>query len=253
MRLHDKVAIITGGAAGIGQATAYLFAKEGAKLVIADINDAGGTETVNTIKSSGGEAIFVHTDVSKATDVENLINKAIDTFGKIDILFNNAGTLHKGTPIEDLDEASWDQVYAVNVKGMFLGVKYAVPKMKKAGGGVIINTCSIGGVRPQPFQADYESSKGAVAMLTKALALELAPSGIRVSYVIPGTTDTNMPRTSTPPGITQEEDFKRRTAKIPLGRIAKPIDIAYAVLYLASDESSMVTGAGIHLDGGRGV
>jgi NAD(P)-dependent dehydrogenase (short-subunit alcohol dehydrogenase family) len=253
MRLSGKVAIITGGGAGIGQATAYLFAKEGAKLVIADINDTAGAETLNTIKSTGAEAIFVHTDVSKASDMENLINKTMQTFGKIDILFNNAAIVYKGAPVEEIEESRWDKIFSVNVKGMFLGVKYAVPKMKAAGGGVIINACSIGGVRPTPFAADYESSKGAVAILTRALAVELAPNNIRVNYVIPGTTDTNLPRTSTPPGMTQEEDFKRRTARIPLGRIAKPIDIAYAVLYLASDESSMVTGAGLHVDGGRGV
>lgn len=253
MRLSSKVAIITGGSTGIGQTTAYLFAKEGAKLVIADIDDAGGVETVKAIKSNGSEAVFVHTDVSKASDVENLINKTIETFGKIDILFNNAAIVYKGSRVEDIEESRWDRIYAVNVKGMFLGVKYAVPRMKAAGGGVIVNTCSIGGVRPTPFAADYESTKGAVAILTRALAVELAPSNIRVNYVIPGTTDTNLPRSSTPPGMTQEEDFKRRTARIPLGRIAKPIDIAYAVLYLACDESSMVTGAGLHVDGGRGV
>lgn len=253
MRLSNKVAIITGGSAGIGQATAYLFAKEGAKVVIADIDDAAGVETVKGIKSGGGEAIFAHTDVSKASDVENLINTTMKTFGKIDILFNNAGIVFKGAPVEEIDESRWDKIFAVNVKGMFFGVKYAVPKMKAAGSGVIVNACSIGGVRPSPFAADYESAKGAVAIFSRALAVELAPNNIRVNYVIPGTTDTNLPRSSTPPGVTQEEDFKRRTAKIPLGRIAKPIDIAYAVLYLACDESSMVTGAGLHVDGGRGV
>ena len=247
MRLANKVAIITGAGSGIGRASAYLFAEEGSKLVVADINDAGGEETVATIKADGGEAIFVHTDVSIASEVEHLVKATKDRFGKIDILFNNAGILMRPTAVETIDESLWDHTYAVNVKSIFLGAKYVVPEMKKAGGGVIINTASISGVRPRTYISAYVSSKGAVIALTKALAVELASDNIRVNCINPVRTETPMTEG------TPEERKKAIISTIPLGHSAKPEDIAYAALYLASDESSMLTGTSINVDGGRSI
>jgi len=251
MRLADKVAIITGASSGIGRSTAYLFAKEGARLVVAnDINVAGGEETAATIKANGGEAIFVKTDVSVASEAEHLVKVTKDKYGKIDILLNIAGVFGsiEGTPIEDADESLWDRVYAVNVKGIFLTTKYVVPEMKKAGGGVIVNVASMAGIRPVgPRNAAYVSSKGAAITLTKALAIELAPDNIRVNCINPFMTDTQMVKQL------PEEVVKAAVSTIPLGRIAKPEDIAYAALYLASEESAMLTGMGINVDGGHGV
>ncbi len=252
MRLDNKVAIITGGGSGIGRASAYLFAKEGTKLVVADINDAGGEETVATIKADGGEAIFVHTDVTIASEVEHLVRETLNTFGKIDILFNNAGIDQKLIAVENIDESLWDRIYAVDVKGVFLAAKYAVPEMKRAGGGVIINTASIQGVRPWMQSCAYASAKGAVIVLTKALAVELAPNNIRVNCISPIGTDTPLLRQAAE-GTGWEEFEKLVISRTPLGRMAKPEDVAYAALYLASDESSMLTGTCINVDGGRAI
>ena len=252
MKLANKVAIITGGGSGIGKASAYLFAKEGAKIVIAQRTVATGEETMAKIKSSGGEAIFVRTDVTVARDMQHLVHVTLDIYGKIDILFNNAGTVHKPTPVEDIEESLWDEIYAVNVKSIFLGVKYAVPVMKSAGGGVIINTASILGIRPGLCTTAYSSSKGAANTLTKALALELAPHNIRVNCINPVATDTPIVRRAQA-DRNWDEWVKTRTKTIPMGRLGKPEDAAYAALYLASDESSIVTGTCINADGGYGI
>lgn len=225
-----------------------MFAKEGARVVVADIVDVNGEETVANIKTSGGDAIFAHTDVSLAAEVENLIKVTINTFGKIDILFNNAGIDQKPIDIENIDESFWDRIYAVNVKGIFLCTKYAVPQMKKAGGGIIINTASMIGIRPRMKMCAYASTKGAVITLTKGLAIELAPSHIRVNCINPVGTDTPLLQRAL-----DEEGMKAMISSIPLGHLAKPEDIAYAALYLASDESSMLTGTCINVDGGRGI
>lgn len=243
MRLPDKVAIITGAASGIGRASACLFAREGAKVVVADVNDIGGQETVAIIKSNGGEGIFMHTDVTIASEVKHLIRTTKDSFGKIDVLYNNAGTYLGGTPVEDIEESSWDRVYAINVKGTFLMIKHAVPEMKKSGGGVIINTSSVRGSRPRANMSCYASSKGAVVILTKALAVELAQYNIRVNWISPCLTETPMISV-----MSEKERQAGLTANI-LGHINQPEDIAHAALYLASDEASALSGTGICVGG----
>ena len=253
MRLANKVAVITGGGSGLGQASAYLFAREGAKVVVAQRTVSTGEETADTIKSGGGEAIYVRTDVTIASDVEHLIRVTVDTFGKIDILFNNAGMGQDHIEVDALSEELWDYLYAVNVKGTFLPTKYAVPEMKKTAGGSIINTASMSAIRPRMWLSAYSSSKGAVIVLTKALALELARYNIRVNAINPVTTETPLVRREADKTGGWEKFKEERAATIPLGRLGKPEDTAYAALYLASDESSMLTGTCIDVDGGRGI
>jgi 3-oxoacyl-[acyl-carrier protein] reductase len=252
MRLRDKVALITGGGSGIGRASATLFAQEGAKIVIADIDDEGGRETVQLIERNGGSALYVTADVSKMAGAEGMVKATVDHYGKLDILFNNAGIGGPFAPIEETDESFYDKLMAVNVKSVFLGCKCAVPVMKKQGGGVIIVTASISGVRPRPLQVVYSTSKGAAVMLTKALAIELAPFNIRVNCINPVVTDTAFLTKNIDPD--KLEDAKKgMLSTIPLGRMGRPEDMAYAALYLASDESSLVTGVGLDVDGGRGI
>jgi 3-oxoacyl-[acyl-carrier protein] reductase len=250
VRLTDKVAIITGAASGIGRACAIVFAGEGAKIIAADINDAGGQETVATIKSNGGEAVFVHTDVSLASDAENLIMVAEEKYGRIDILLNVAGILHSNIPIEEIDDAMWDKIYAVNVKGIFHTVKYAVPLMKAARSGTIINVASMGGINPRPGGSAYTSSKGAVITLTKEIALELMPYHIRVNCINPEGTDTAMALSIAPADADPVETRKEIISQIPLGRFIKPEEIAYAAVYLASDEALMLSGTHIDVNAG---
>ena len=252
MRLADKVAIITGAGSGMGRASACLFAKEGAKVSVVDINVAGGQQTVELIKRSGGVAQFINADVAKASDVERMVQATVNAYARLDILFNNAGVPMSFTPIEEVSEELYDKILAVNLKGIFLGCKYATPIMKKQGGGVIINTASIAGLRARPGLNVYCASKGGAILLTKAVAIELAPYNIRVNAINPVATDTPML-----PGFIGDRDLeegrKAFIATIPLGRLAIPEDIANAALYLACDESSMLTGTCIDVDGGRGI
>jgi len=252
MRLPNKVGLITGAASGIGRASAVLFAKEGAKIVVADIDETGGRQTVDLIAQGGGSAVFVKADVTKAADVERMIKASVDQFGKLDILFNNAGVGTAFTPLEQVDEALWDRVMAINVKSMFLGCKYAAPVMKAQGGGVIINTASISGVRPRPGLTVYATSKGAVIVFTKAIAIEFAPYKIRVNCINPVVTDTAfITKTIEPSQI--EAAKKGMLSTIPLGRLGEPEDMAFAALYLASDEAGLVTGVSLDVDGGRAI
>ena len=253
MRLADKVVIITGAGSGIGRASAILFAKEGAKIVVADINDAGGQETVAAISSGGGEAIAVHTDVTRASEVKNLGRVTKDKYGKVDILFNNAGIPQQTMSFEKVTDALWDRIFATNVKSIFLTAKSIVPMMKAAGGGVIINLASISGIRPRPGNLAYSASKAAVILLTKSLALVVAPFNIRVNCINPVGTDTPMLGKFFAEGVSLEEGKKATINTIPLGRLSMPEDVANAALFLASDESSMLTGVGIDVDGGRGI
>ncbi len=249
MKLANKVAIITGAGSGMGRVSAILFAEEGAKIVVADINKKAADETVKLIQEKGGEATSVEVDVSKSNDVKNMIKSTVDTYGKIDILFNNAGYPMPPTPIVDVDEGLWDKIMAINVKGIFLAAKYALPIMLKQGGGVIINTASITGKLPRPLSSAYSASKAAAVMLTKILALEAAPL-VRVNCINPVAADTPMlPQL----GVTSKEAVEDFLKIIPLGRLVQPIDVAYAALFLASDEASMITGIGLDVAGGRGI
>jgi 3-oxoacyl-[acyl-carrier protein] reductase len=252
MKLSNKVALITGSGSGIGRASALLFSHEGARVCVADIDKKGGEETVDLIKQKGGSAVFVRADITKASDAERMVKMALDQYGKLDILFNNAGIGMPFISVEQIEESLWHRLMDINVKGIFLGCKYAVPAMKRQGGGVIINTASISGVRPRPGLSAYSASKGAAILLTKALAIELAPFKIRVNCVNPVVVETpflekNIDRNQL------EEAKKTMLSTIPLGRLCQPEDIAQAALYLASDESSMVTGLALDVDGGRGI
>jgi 3-oxoacyl-[acyl-carrier protein] reductase len=250
MRLTNKVAIITGVASGMGQACAVVFAQEGAKIVGADVNDTAGKKTVDSIKAKGGEAIYVHTDVSEAADAENLVKAAVNKYGRIDALLNIAGIPQKPSLIENLDDSIWDKVYAVNVKGPFHTMKYAIPYMKKAGSGAIINVASIGGLLPRPLGTAYASSKGALITLTKAVSLELTEYHVRANCLNPGGTDTQFNYDEVPDGTDPEEWRKNNIAHLPTGRYITPEEVAYAAVFLASDESLMMNGSSLTINQG---
>jgi 3-oxoacyl-[acyl-carrier protein] reductase len=248
MKLKDRVAIITGNSKGIGREESYLFAREGAIIIGADIDDDGAEETAEIVRSSGGKAVYIHTDVTKIAEVEKLIKAVIEKYGKIDILINNAGIPQEPTPIEDIEESLWDRVHDVNVKSVFLTAKYAVPYMKKANKGVIINTSTMNSIRPQIYHCALAPAKNSLLALTKAMALELAPHNIRVNCISPWTVDTPSFQASL-----SEEEKQQWIDLTPLGRIGKPEDIANAALYLVSDDSSWVTGVNLEVDGGYGI
>lgn len=246
MRLGNKTAIITGGASGIGRAAALRFAREGAQVVIGDINVDGGRATAELIEQHGGRAIFTELNVSDSKQVKELISVTVETFGKLDILFNNAGIGNPNVKSVDLDEEDWDQIIDINLKGVFLGIKHAVPEMMKAGGGAIINTSSLLGIKGQKYLAAYNASKAGVILLTKNAALEYGKNHIRVNAIAPGVIDTQI-----------IEGWKNDERKWPiisranaLGRIGTPEEVANAVLFLASDEASFITGATLSVDGG---
>ena len=248
MRLKNKVAIITGGSSGIGKETAILFAKEGANVVVTDVNDKGGAETAEIIKSSGFEAMYFHADVSKEVDCKEMVEFAEKTFGKLNIIFNNAGIMHSddGDAIST-EESIWDLTMNINVKGVFFGCKYAIPALRRAGGGSIINTASfvalLGAATPQ---LAYTASKGAVLSMTRELAVIHARENIRVNALCPGPLRTELLMKFLDTG----EKKQRRLVQIPMGRFGEAKEMASAVLYLASDESSYVTGTEFMVDGG---
>ena len=249
MPLSGKVALVTGGASGIGRATALLLAREGASIVLADLKAADGERVVAEITQSGGKALFQHTDVAKSEDCRRLVEAAIAAFGRIDILFNNAGIIRRAN-IVDLPEDDWDLVMAVNVKSIYLLSREVIPHMQESGGGTIINTASGWGLTAGAKAAVYCASKGAVVLLTKAMAIDHGPQNIRVNCICPGDTDTGMLRDEARQLGEDSRRFLAESAKRPLGRLGTADEIAQAVLYLASDASSFVTGTALVVDGG---
>lgn len=248
MRLKDKVALITGAGNGIGRETALLFAQEGAAVVAADVADAAGEQTVADIKAAGGQAVYVHADVSKAADSENMVKVAEDTFGKLNVMFNNAGIMHGDDDnAVTTEEAIWDLTMAINLKGVFFGCKYGIPAMQRAGGGSIINTASfvalLGAATPQ---IAYTASKGGVLAMSRELAIIHARQNIRVNAICPGPLRTELLMNF----LNSDEKKQRRLVHIPMGRFGEAKEIAFAALYLASDESSYVTGTEFVVDGG---
>lgn len=247
--LEGKVAIITGAASGIGRATAILFAREGAAVAIADLNDVTGREVALEIQAAGGRAFFECADVSAAADCRRIVERTRAEFGALHVLFNNAGIIRRASVLET-SESDWDRVMAVNVKSIFLVSKAAIPLMLESGGGSIVNTASGWGIRAGERAAVYCASKGAVVLLTKAMALDHGPQKIRVNCVCPGDTDTAMLRSEAQQLGAPEKLFLAEAARRPLGRVGKPEEIAEAVLYLASDASAFVTGTALVVDGG---
>ena len=248
MRLAERVALITGAGSGIGYQTAILFAREGAAIVAVDINEAGGAATVAEIEATGGSAIFVRADVSRAAECEAMVVAAETTYGRLDILFNNAGISHaEDNDAVQTSEAVWDLTMRVNVKGVFLGCKYGIPALRRAGGGSIINTASfvatLGAATPQ---LAYTASKGAVLALSRELAVVHARENIRVNALCPGPLRTELLMKY----LDTEEKRQRRLVHIPLGRFGEAAEIAQAALYLASAESSFITGTTFLVDGG---
>ena len=246
-KLDGKVALISGGARGQGAAEAETFAREGAKVVFGDIRDTEGQKVEATIRAAGGEASYVHLDVTSEADWQRAVQTATDRHGRLDILINNAAIIIPRVPIEDRTAAEWDQVMAVNAKGVFLGTKYAIPAMRQAGGGSIVNISSVAGIGQSLHQEPaYAASKGAIRIFTKVTASQHAVDKIRCNSVHPGPVDTEMVLTA----FRDPEAMARRLQRIPLQRMGTVAEIVSAVLYLASDDSSYMTGSELVIDGG---
>jgi NAD(P)-dependent dehydrogenase (short-subunit alcohol dehydrogenase family) len=249
MQLKGKTALITGGASGIGRATAQLFAREGAAVAVVDLDQDGARAVAEEIVAAGGLAIALGGDVSRAADCQRLVQATVETFGGLDILFNNAGIIRR-TTIIDIGEEEWDRVMAVNVKSIYLMSRYAIPFLAGRGGGAIVNTASGWGLVGGRNAVSYCASKGAVVNMTRAMALDHGHQKIRVNCICPGDTDTGMLRAEARQLGAAEADFLAEAADRPLGRVGRPEEIAQAVLYLASDAASFVTGTALVVDGG---
>jgi NAD(P)-dependent dehydrogenase (short-subunit alcohol dehydrogenase family) len=243
----DKVVIVTGGAYGIGRAAAIGFAQRGAKVVIADLDVKRGEETLKRIKDAGGDAIFVKTDVSLEADAKAMVEKAVLTYGRLDCAFNNAGIHRQFVSTVDFTVAEWDEMLNVNLKSVWLCMKYEIPQMLKQGKGAIVNTSSAAGLVGAPSNPAYPASKHGVVGLTKCTALEFARKGIRINCVCPGPTRTGMNEELT---ATNPEMVKAMDQKVPMGRIGEPEEVAAAAIFLASDEASYITGHALPVDGG---
>jgi len=249
-RVQNKIAIVTGGALGIGQAVCLLLAKEGAIVAVTDVLDKEGQEVARQIQASGGKATFWHLDVSNESEVKNVFAEINRQLGQIDILVNNAGIAGVSKPTHEITEQEWDRVMAVNVKGVFLCTKHAIPYLKKSGGGSIINLSSIYGIVSAPDVPPYHASKGAVRIMTKTDAFLYAKDNIRVNSVHPGFVWTPMVEGYLKSQGDVEAGRKYLDSLHPIGHVGEPIDVAYGILYLASDESKFVTGSELVIDGG---
>jgi 3-oxoacyl-[acyl-carrier protein] reductase len=245
LRLQDKVAVVTGGAQGFGEGIAKRFVAEGARVVVTDLNEAGAK---NVAARLGKHAVSCRADVSKSADVKAMVGLAQSAFGRLDIVVNNAGTTHVNKPLLDVTEAEFDRIFAVNVKSIYLAALHAVPIFKKQGGGVILNIASTAGLRPRPGLTVYNSSKGAVNVMTKSMAVEFAPDKIRVNALCPVAGDTPLLASFLGPN-TREAFIKT----VPLGRLSTPEDIATGAVFLCSDEANFFTGVCLEVDGGRCV
>jgi 3-oxoacyl-[acyl-carrier protein] reductase len=248
MRLRDKVAIVTGGGLGFGEGIAKLYAAEGAKVLVADIDGARAERVAGEI---GSAARASSADVAKGPDFERMVQEALDAFGRLDIVVNNAGTTHKNQPMLEVDDATYDRVFAVNVKSIYWSARAAVPVLRRQGGGCFVNIASTAGLRPRPGLTWYNGSKGAVIIMSKSMAVELAPDKIRVNAICPVIGETGL--TAEFMGGDSPELRARFVGTIPLGRMSLPKDIATAALFLASDEAEFFTGVALEVDGGRCV
>ena len=246
-KLEGKVALISGGARGQGAAEAETFAREGAKVVFGDIRDAEGQKVEAGIRATGGDVVYVHLDVTSEADWRKAVETATSRYGRLDVLINNAGIIIPKVPIEERTVEEWDRVMAVNAKGVFLGTKHAIPAMRRAGGGSIVNISSVAGIGQSLHQEPaYAASKGAIRILTNVTASQHAHDKIRCNSVHPGPVDTDMIHSAMP----DPKVLERRLQRVPLGRMGTVAEIVSAVLYLASDESSYMTGSEIVIDGG---
>jgi len=252
MRLQDKVSIITGGGSGMGRTAALLFANEGAKVVVADYSEEGGAETVRQVRAAGGEATFIRTDVSSEPDAKAMVDHAVATYGRLDTLYNNAGIMpEEDHSVIDTPVDAWDRVMAVNVRGVFLGCKYAIPQMLEQGAGSVINVASFVAILGCSVPQDaYTSSKGAVLALTRSLAVQFAGRGVRSNSISPGPVETPLLMEWL---LADEAAKQLRLARNPTGRFGKPEEVVNAAIYLASDESKWTNGANFVIDGGISV
>ena len=248
MRLKGKVAVITGAGSGFGEGIAKRFSEEGARVVVADIDAGNGNRVANGLKTA-----FVQADVTKGADWARLVSDTIAKFGRLDVVVNNAGWTHRRKPYLEVTEAEFDKVYAVNVKSIYLSAIHALPAFRKQGGGCLVNIASTAGVRPRPGLTVYNSSKGAVILLSKSMAAEFGPDKVRVNCVNPVFSPDTALSAEFAGGAITEETRKQFLATIPLGRFSTPLDIANACLYLASDEAALVSGVCIEVDGARSV
>jgi meso-butanediol dehydrogenase/(S,S)-butanediol dehydrogenase/diacetyl reductase len=247
MKLSGKACIVTGGASGIGRATAVAFAREGARVTVADFNTDGGEETAETIRANGGEAVFVRSDVSQEDDCRRVVEATVDAFGRVDVLFNNAGINPMEGSVVDMSVADWRRVLAVNVDSIFFCSRFAIPEMRRNGGGRIINTASPASFKGWPGNAAYITSKGAVLSLTRAMAMDLAKENIRVNALVPGLIMTGIGRDF----LAAQADPAAVAASNPLGRPGQPEEVAPLVVYLAQDDCTFSTGASFFADGGE--
>ncbi|MBI2830744.1 MAG: SDR family oxidoreductase [Chloroflexi bacterium] len=246
-QFEGKVVLVTGAGSGIGRASALAFAREGAKVVVVDVDSRGGEETVRLIKESGGDAFFIKTDVSKSAEVQAMVDKTVATFGRLDCAHNNAGVETALKLTADLSEEEWDRLMNINLKGVWLCLKYEIPQMLKQGKGAIVNTASVAGLRGRERRADYVTSKHGVVGLTKVAALDYARNGLRINAVCPGLTRTALVERIFEHSPAVEEESKTR---LPIGRLGTPEEIAQAVVWLCSDAASFVTGHAMVVDGG---